>query len=303
MYKLSIIIPHYRDINNLKRLVETIPVNKEIQIIIVDNTPGLSLSELDHLKSLNKNLQLYKSTISGAGEARNVGIRKAKGDWILFADSDDIFLSDFFEIVKEYFNSNYDVVYFSPKFQSNKVKKKDYRKEYSVFINRYINDKSEKNKWNIRLNFDVPWSKLIRLSFINSYNIRFDNSRKQNDTIFSQKIGIFSKNISVSQKEIYCAIDNSDSITNNIDKKSFEAAVNVRIKSYVLKTNNISRSILTNCDQKIFQEPIMTVISSLKKYKNIRYSYKIYREFKKNDIPVMSFLGLKNAVKYYKCDA
>src|SRR5699024_12371223 len=51
----------------------------------------------------------------GAGACRNIGINLSKGKYILFAESDDYFSEDFYDIVKQYFRFHYDIVFFSPR--------------------------------------------------------------------------------------------------------------------------------------------------------------------------------------------
>ena len=112
---LSIVIPHYNGSYLLGKLLSTIPKKIDIQIIVVDDK-----SEVSHLKvidELNKiyNFEFYKNNrTKGAGTCRNIGLEKAKGKWILFADSDDFFINKFYQKVSMYFNSKSDVIFFSP---------------------------------------------------------------------------------------------------------------------------------------------------------------------------------------------
>lgn len=43
------------------------------------------------------NVEIYhNSKKKGAGTCRNIGLERARGKWLLFADSDDLFLDNFF---------------------------------------------------------------------------------------------------------------------------------------------------------------------------------------------------------------
>ena len=77
--KLSIIIPHYNGSNLLENLLESIPQDKEIQIIVVDDK-----SELYHVNFIEKlltkyNFEFYQNQIAKAQTCRNIGLEKAKG--------------------------------------------------------------------------------------------------------------------------------------------------------------------------------------------------------------------------------
>src|SRR5699024_11613298 len=116
MVKLTIIITHYNSTKLLSTLIETIPNNSAIQVIVIDdNSNEFCQNKLNKL-ILKENVELYSnySGVKGAGVCRNIGIKKAIGNWILFADSDDFFIDDFYSIVKQYFNSSNDVIYFVP---------------------------------------------------------------------------------------------------------------------------------------------------------------------------------------------
>ena len=87
----SIIIPHRDSLVLLERALLSIPDRNDIQIIVIDNTPGeLSFSTLEKIRE-NKIILLFSNIEKGAGHARNIGLNKAIGKWLLFLDADDFF--------------------------------------------------------------------------------------------------------------------------------------------------------------------------------------------------------------------
>ena len=93
----SIIIPHHNTPDLLKRCLLSIPKRDDVQVIVVDDK-----SDDSYLPAVRKIQEcfspwefIYLTEGKGAGHARNVGIDYSKGDWLLFADSDDYFVSDF----------------------------------------------------------------------------------------------------------------------------------------------------------------------------------------------------------------
>ena len=88
----SIIIPHHNLVSLLKRCLDSIPDRCDFEVIVVDdNSNSESISKLK-LLDIHKNVNIiYTHEGKGAGYARNVGIERAKGKWVLFCDSDDFF--------------------------------------------------------------------------------------------------------------------------------------------------------------------------------------------------------------------
>ena len=92
--KVSVIIPVYNVEEYLRECLDSV-VNqtlKEIEIICVDN--GSTDNSLEILKEYAKRdnrITFIKQENSGSGTARNCGINIAKGDFIAFMDSDDMY--------------------------------------------------------------------------------------------------------------------------------------------------------------------------------------------------------------------
>lgn len=90
---VSIIIPYYRCKDYISKSVNSV-VNqtyKNWELIIVDDENSKD-SEflLNKIKNKHKNIKIFSTkSNSGVGLARNLGIKKSKGAYIAFLDSDD----------------------------------------------------------------------------------------------------------------------------------------------------------------------------------------------------------------------
>lgn len=97
MIKYSIIIPVYNSKETLGICLDAIKkqVKKQTEVIVVDDC-----STQKGIKEIVKNFtpriyQLKKNC--GAGRARNFGAKKAKGEWLIFIDSDVVVSDNFFK--------------------------------------------------------------------------------------------------------------------------------------------------------------------------------------------------------------
>lgn len=95
--KVSVVIPFF---NRSKQVVEAVKsvlaqTNQNFEIILVDDCSTEKYPDLNKLIKGKKNIKLIKQKRnSGAGAARNAGLRAAKGDYVAFLDSDDQFLPE-----------------------------------------------------------------------------------------------------------------------------------------------------------------------------------------------------------------
>lgn len=97
MVAVSVIMPVYNSSRFLNKSIESVQNQtlKDIEIICVDD--GSTDDSLDVLNELNDkygNIKIICQENSGPGIARNNGIKNARGDYIAFLDSDDIYLED-----------------------------------------------------------------------------------------------------------------------------------------------------------------------------------------------------------------
>ncbi|WP_374550713.1 glycosyltransferase family 2 protein [Flavobacterium sp.] len=90
--QFSIIIPVYNVENYLKKGVESVLQQTFIDfelILVDDGSKDNSLNLCYQLQKIDNRIQVIAKENGGASDARNVGINAAKGEYIMFLDSDD----------------------------------------------------------------------------------------------------------------------------------------------------------------------------------------------------------------------
>lgn len=202
----SIIIPHKNTPQLLERCLASIPKRDDIQIIVIDDNsspdvvdfkdfPGMNLSKVEII--LTKEGR-------GAGYARNCGLTRAVGKWVLFADADDFFNPCFSMAIDEFNRDTYDIIFFD----SNTVDSET----MEVLPNRSQRKTDmDQIEW-LRFKNTVPWSKMISRHLIEEYYICFDETIAANDVLFSVSIGFYARNVVFSPYTIYCATVRKNSL-------------------------------------------------------------------------------------------
>ena len=241
--KFSIIVPHYNDLEGLNRLLASIPERNDMEIIIVDDNSNVEQSVFDVLVSAHSNLNIHfyvnNKGAKGAGACRNLALDKVTGQYTLFADADDFFVDNAFELLDQELNNapGNDIYYFKPTSQcllSGELSDRHIR--YAVLVDNYLNNGDNA----ISARFRVPWSKLYLTQFIKENNCKFDEVMASNDVMFSVKTGYLAKRIHVSNGIIYCVTRGKGTLTVNKTKTNQVSRMLVAIReSEYIHNNNI----------------------------------------------------------------
>lgn len=115
---ISVVIPVYNTSSYLARCIDSIFEQdlKDVELIFIDDySTDNSFEVLNQcLKGReSENLTIVKNPKNlGSGETRNKGISLAKGDYVIFVDSDDYVTSDYFQVLKNAIESRPDIVVF-----------------------------------------------------------------------------------------------------------------------------------------------------------------------------------------------
>lgn len=242
--KLSIIIPHYNSANSLKRLLKSISCYENIQVVVVDDKSDWESNEWEKLTNDYINVEFYRNNtdIKGAGICRNIGLSHAVGEWLLFADADDYFADGFYKIVSEYFESEYDIVYFLPTSVYEETGEPATRHYFfAKLIKNYIASPNHKNELLLRYEYEGPCSRLIRRSIIENNEISFEPVRYSNDVMFSMKTANYAKRIAADRQLVYVITKSTKSLTATINPDSAKIRLDVFIRKTKYLKNVLSQ--------------------------------------------------------------
>ncbi len=138
--KLSIIIPCWNSAEWIEKCLKSIPKRNDIEIICIDDgstDDTFNLISKIFAKRKENNILLRYNKNKGVSYARNRGIDKAKGEYILMLDSDDyIYPKVFNEILDNYLDGENDMVFYDMENNAKYVFKSDqnnYQCKYGNF--------------------------------------------------------------------------------------------------------------------------------------------------------------------------
>ncbi len=297
MSRLSIIIPHFNCPDHLKKLLDSVLKEegvRDVQIIVVDDNSTKETEAYEALKdAYSGKVEFYINDlgIKGAGAARNVGLARADGEWILFADADDYFVSGWYGAVSDYFEKDYSLIFFFPTSIMETTGELAERHVKTVSrIEDYLNGKKNADLV-LRYNHIVPWGKLIRADIIKDNGIRFENVMYSNDVVFSAKLGFYAENMTADRRVIYCCTDIPDSLT----KKYDESALSIRFEEH-MKENLFLREHLPKNEYDIMKNRLGNydrIFLAVKRKCGLRYFVRYVGLYFKYRVPFFSLLKHK----------
>ena len=209
----SFIIPHKNCPDLLQRCVNSIPRREDVQIIVVDDDSDTSIVDWNSFRFQDERCIELILTKGGhsAGAARNEGLKRAVGKWILFADSDDFYADGFLSVLDKHKDKDLDVLYFCLESIDNQSHEHsevydDFRRLYDS----YLVDPSKLER--IRF-LNSPVMKMTSKNLIDRYHILFEDVILGNDLWYSYQVGYFAKKIEVINDRLYMYCIHPKSIT------------------------------------------------------------------------------------------
>ena len=113
MPKFSIIVPVYNVENYIKKCLDSIfnQTFKDFEVIVIND--GTNDNSMDIVKKYDVTIINQKN--QGLSEARNSGVKKATGDYLIFIDSDDYIEKDLLKNINKSLDNNPEVVRYQTK--------------------------------------------------------------------------------------------------------------------------------------------------------------------------------------------
>lgn len=273
--KVSIIIPVYNSEEFLESCLDSI-INQsmeDIEIICInDGSSDGSLDILNKFKNNDSRIKIFSQKNSGAASARNRGLEKATGEYILFVDSDDWIESTMCEELYHHAKHlDSDLVLFdATEYNLNKEHKNRVYFPFNSFNENYKEFTFDfKFSKHLVLNyFQVIWSKMYKKDL--AKNIRFPDLPIYEDVQFHVESMVLAKKISYFPKLFYhyrkLNINSEQNFKITTDKSLFIVDVFIGVYDFLVE-HNFFNDLKVNFFAFVFNE-------SRNALNNIGYNYK-----------------------------
>ena len=220
--ELSIVIPVYNVEKYLEECLNSISQIKDINyeiLIVNDGSPDNSQKIIGEFCKKNNRAKFFIKENGGLSSARNYGLKKSKGEYVWFIDSDDYVDSDEFQ--KFYKGLEKDLEILIGNFQSfknnNLSKEEKLLKEGTVLSGKDILNKKGK----IIIGKTYVWRNLYNRRFLIDNKLYFKEGIVVEDQLFTIQCFLKAKKIKFVDNYIYYYRIREGSITTSPDRELF----------------------------------------------------------------------------------
>lgn len=192
---VSILVPFYNVEQYIDRCIQSLikQTYENIEILLIDDcSPDNTLEIAQKYTESDSRIKILRYEKNrGLGGARNYGIEKAKGEYILFVDSDDYIKSNTIEVLFDKAKKNNLCVLETNYIKEGKTKS-DILPRRSLYSDKVYYGKEY---WDlIPIAPVVAWNKFYKLSFLKENNIVFQ-LRKFEDVAFTAEVFMKAKRV------------------------------------------------------------------------------------------------------------
>lgn len=221
MPKLSIIIPAYNVEAFLPQCLNSIFSQDyaDYEVLCVDdgstdNTPEL----LQSYAAEHSNVRFFTQANHGMSTARNYGLKEAKGEYLLFVDSDDWLCKSALSRITAFLNGE-DVVCFNAKKYLEKTD--EYKVNHLLSINGVVKGWDYFNRVRLipsEIHFVCIWQRAYRRAFLEENNLCFaEGIRRAEDDLFTTMVMFRAQTLKVIDDYVYIYRVRDNSITTTVD--------------------------------------------------------------------------------------
>ncbi len=307
---LSIILPVYNVEPYLERCIRSLenqdlPHNEYEIIVVNDGSPDNSREVALRLMEEFNNITLVDQLNQGVSMARNAGIDKAQGDYILFVDPDDYVLPNTLaKLIDEAYASQTEVSFLGYYFLNveeqrvAEVLQLQYKNTVYLGIDAYL-----LSRGNGKTDPDRSWAILYNREFISKYNLRYVAQIPYlEDGEFIARVLCLATRCTFSGAEFYMRTTRPGSATNSdlfYQDKAVDGFIRAAKNLILFRT----QTILSQEQQIFLNQPIvkfcMLSVQACVSRKYFRNIFNVERKLKQENLKHLQLEGCRGVFKSY----
>ncbi len=296
---VSVIIPVYNAECFLQECLDSLfrQTFTDYEVICVDDgSTDSSLRILKKYEEREPRLMILSQDHESAGKARNLGLSRASGRYLLFLDADDRFASDMLAAAFEKAeNDAADICVFAAEVFNDETEKvlplpsacRPTNKQKSPF------SRTDDPDWIFRFTVLAPWNKFFRREFIVNSRLCFSNLPNSNDLTFVlTALASANRITTVCRPLVQCRVNNSASLQGSKDKAPlcfYDALL-------ALRQNLKARSLYDDLERPFINQAAAVILYNLLSSKTDASFEKIFTFMKQTGIDE---LKLRRPAGYY----
>ena len=276
--RFSIIIPVHNAEKYLLECLNSVETQEidDFEIILVVNASTDSSLQICHKWAENRrNVVVLVTEVPGVSNARNMGIEAAKGEWLVFLDSDDCMRNNALSVLNLGITSGYDFVVAN---YSSDVEQRNYsgagKAIPSIAYQKALLDRAQYFgkinsglTWNAII-MDSVWAKAYKTVLVNEQNIRF-----RDDVSIGEDL-LFNMAYSAHIGQVYCVDEDVyyyRVILQSVSRISNVSAVEKRMRLLeVLKEMTLPDELISARDFKLVDILLRSIIAGTQKKEDIK---------------------------------
>lgn len=196
--KISVIIPVYNVEQYIEKCIGSLITQtiKEIEFLVIND--GSTDNSINLIKSFqDSRIRIINQKNSGLSEARNTGIEKSRGRYVLFLDGDDYLIDD--ESILNMYNMaekyKVDVLVGNAVKIYDDGKYEEFYRDSQIFIEKSMSSIEFLKTFILKDSMQIPvWMNLYRKDFLVNNNLYFKKDILHEDELFTPQVFLKAKN-------------------------------------------------------------------------------------------------------------
>lgn len=279
MRKVSIIVPVYNSEKYLSKCLDSL-VNQtleDIEIIVIDDKSQDKSKEIIneyYAKQIKKIVPIFFEKNKGQGYARNVGIDRANGEYIIFVDSDDYVDLEMCEILyNKAKEKNFDIVCFD----INKIINGNLKKQALQYDKSIEGDIDLKKRFKIFKSSGYFTTRMYRRKMLIDNNIKFPIGIHYEDSMFNTLTLLYANTIAKVDKGMYFYLirDNSSSNSYN-QERLYDRIETTELMFKEVNERNLYKKYKALVDYKYINMTVGNIHLCLDMFKKININKLVY---------------------------